>query len=362
MKAYLAIGVGVLALLGLFGVTIAEMQTSQEQNTPQNELVDNADQREDSVDAVEGHGDGEAATMAEQGAAQQQDAVQQVLGDSGNAATTRLTRSTGSHFDHTTPRRARGLYIRPDGMTVARVNYVDRNTLSLVPVANARVSFIQHRRIVAQALTDERGVFAVSGLTPWGVYSVTAASMDWVCMFSAVIRPYDHSNDHPHRSPDALPTYEPLPSIGATFGRINEIRFVSTNLADDDDSDEQLTPSAAAVAASQNRRAQDSDGTVDDFLDYEFHEFQLIPREDLVAALRAGLFGTDVSGLPAGSVACPGGGGGGGGGGGSGGMVGGGLFGFGGGGGLGAVGSGVAGAVGGAGGSSGTQMGSSFVP
>ena len=348
MKSYLAIGVGILALLGLFGVTIAEMQTSQEENNPHNGLVGNASQGEDSADAVEGNGNGEAAMVAEQGSAQH------VLGDSDNAGTRRLIRSTNSHSDHTTPRRARGLYIRPDGMTVARVNYIDRNTLSLVPVANARISFIQHRLIVAQALTDERGVFAVSGLTPWGVYSVTAASMDWVCMFSAVIRPYDHHDDHPHRSLDPAPTQESPPVIGASFGRMNEIRFVSADLADDDNnSDEQLMPLLAAEDAAQNGKVPDTDGTVDDFLDYEFLEFQLMPREDLVAALRAGLFGTDVCGLPAGSVCdpCGGGSGGGGGGGGGGGVVG---LPFGGGGGLGGalMGAGFGGGVGGEGGSS----------
>jgi hypothetical protein len=354
MKSYLAIGVGILALLGLFGVTIAEMQTSPEENIPQNVLLDDVNQGGSPSDAAQASGDGETATVAEH------DATEQVLGASGNAGRGRLIRSTNSSSDHTTPRRARGLYIRPDGMTVARVNYVDRNTLLLVPVANARVSFIQHRQIVAQGLTDERGVFAVSGLTPWGVYSVTAASMDWVCMFSAVIRPYDHHDDHPHRKLDPTPTPEPLPAIGASSGWMNEIRFVSTNLADDDNSDEPPTPLVSEESAAQSERVADTDGTVDDFLDYEFLEFQLMPREDLVAALRAGLFGTDVCGMPAASVCCPGGGAGGGGGGGGGAGGGGGGI----GGGLGAalLGAGVAGAIGGAGGSGSNTAASPFEP
>ena len=47
------------------------------------------------------------------------------------------------------------------------------------------MSFLQDRKIVAQGLTDERGMFAVQGLTPWGVYSVTASSQDYVCMFAS---------------------------------------------------------------------------------------------------------------------------------------------------------------------------------
>jgi hypothetical protein len=297
------------------------MQTLRKGDIPRERLSPSTDQGAGAAGAVQRNGDDEAAIVTEREVADEepadQYATQQVLGDRANARSSRLIRSPTSISDHTTPRRARGLYIRPDGMTVARVNYVDRNNLSLVPVANARISFIQHRRIVAQTLTDERGVFAVSGLTPWGVYSVTAASMDWVCMFSAVIRPYDHHDDHPHRNLDPAPTPQSLSAIGKSSNRIDEIRFVATSLADDPNSDEQQIPLVAEESPTQNGRVPDIDGTVDDFLDYEFHEFQLIPREDLVAALRAGLFGSDVCGLPAASLCCPAAPAGGGGGGGS---------------------------------------------
>jgi hypothetical protein len=140
---------------------------------------------------------------------------------------------------------------------------------------------------------------------------------------------------------------------------MNEIRFVSTNLAEEDNSDDPLMPLAEEESASRSDGVSDTDGTVDDFLDYEFLEFQLMPREDLVAALRAGLFGTDVCGLPAGAACCGGGAAGGAGGGGGGGAGGGGI-----GGGLGGalLGAGIAGAVGGAGGSSSSSAASPFEP
>jgi hypothetical protein len=318
MKSSLAISVGTLALLGLFGVTIAEMQNARKDQAARHEAHPIREKN------IPNEGRATALTQIQP------------------ARDSQLVRAENRHPRDTDPRRARGLYVRPDGMTVGRVHYIDRNTLNLVPVADARITFLQHRRIIAQGVTDEQGVFAVPGLTPWAVYSVAAASEDWVGMFSAVIRPYDHHDDHPHRGPQTAPT--PVPAVGKAPGWLNEIRFVSMNLEENgpqdseadqqqpddsaEDEDAPESPSDSAPLTVFEEAEQDPvvfDGTVEDYLDYEFHEFQLMPREDFIAALRAGVFGSDVCGLPPGGMmCCPGtGAGGAGGGGGAGGSLGG---------------------------------------
>jgi hypothetical protein len=257
--------------------------------------------------------------------------------------------------------------MRPDGTVVGRVNYIDRNTLNLVPIPNALVSFLQDRRVVGQAVTDTRGMFAVKGLTPWAVYSVIAASRDYVCMFSTVIRSYDHDGDHWHRE-QAVPK-----RAGLHPGWVNEIHFVALQQdglpAPDADAPADGEAPAAEGGEDQNGEEADGeeadgeeadgeeadgeeadgeeadgeeadgeeadgeeadgekedaeepppnrgDGDTVDYLDYEFHEFQLIPIDDFMMALREGLFGIVVE-CPTGP--CPAGAGGGGAGGGAGG-------------------------------------------
>jgi hypothetical protein len=176
------------------------------------------------------------------------------------------------------------------------------------------VSFLQDTKIAAQGVTDEQGMFAVQGLTPWGVYSVTTSSQDFVCMFATVIRPFDH---------EALGPQTAGERAGVTPGWVNEIRFVSTlQPADEPSSDPAQPPAdgAGASPAEDQRDGEADDGGPEEYLDYEFHEFQLLPREDFLAALRNGLFGPDVAGATPGGAFPSGGMGGGGGGGGGGGM------------------------------------------
>jgi hypothetical protein len=230
------------------------------------------------------------------------------------------------------------------------VNYIDRNTLNLVPIPNTLVSFLQDRRVVGQAVTDTRGMFAVRGLTPWAVYSVTAASRNYVCMFSTVIRPCDHDGDHWHRE-QVVPK-----DAGLHPGWVNEIHFVALQqdglpAPDADAAADGEAPAADGGEAADGEAADaeeasgeeadgeeadgeeedaenedaeepppnEGDGDTVDYLDYEFHEFQLIPIDDFIMALREGLFGIVIE-CPTGPV--PAGAGGGVAGGGDGGVVG----------------------------------------
>jgi len=209
--------------------------------------------------------------------------------------------------------RARGIFIRPDGTVVGRVNYINRGTLRLTPVPNARVTFMQQRQVLAQGITGQDGMFEVSGLSAWAVYSLVVSSDDWVTTVSLVTRPYDHESNHRGRD------LRPDGSDQAADAITNEIRLVSTN----------MTRLQDAEAGNENDEAQsansdDGDGGRDEYMDYEFLELQGIPREDFNAALQQGLFGTDVVGPGGGSgggLGGPGGGGGSGGGGSGGGAA-----------------------------------------
>ena len=327
MKVNLAFGVGILALAGLLGVTVAEMQTA----TPQAEepvppaKSDAGPSPELAAPAVSG--ELPAPTVSPP-------AVERAA--TGTNADSTAARELRSH-------RARGLYIRPDGNTIGRVSSIEHNTLRLMPVRGALVSFLQDSRIVAQGVTDEQGMFAVQGLTPWGVYSVTTSSQDFVCMFATVIRPV---NLPQAPGADARSLGE---RAGVTPGWVNEIRFVSMLQPAEDASTESGqsagTPQPAAEQGSEGAAQPGlaDDGGPEDYLDYELHEFQLLPREDFLAALRGGLFGPDAAGAAPGG-AFPGAGGGmggcgGGGGGGGGGGLGAGLIGAG-------IGAGVGAAIG----------------
>ena len=281
MRPKLAISVGALAVLALIGVTIAEMQLDAE-TQPDQDAADST-QPTSVAESVE--------TPAKQG--EEKAEPEPPVG--------RIVRPGPRDED---VRRARGLYMRPDGTLVGRVNYIDRSTLTLMPVPNALVSFIQERKVIGQAVTDTHGMFAVKGLTPWAVYSVITASKDYVCTFATVARPFDHDEDHWHQSQPASK------DVGLNAGWVNEIRFVAFLQEGDaaaPDADAPADGDAPATGdAEEGSEAEDGedaappeneDGTPVDYLDYEFHEFQLIPREDFIMALREGLFGFEV-GMP----------------------------------------------------------------
>lgn len=283
MKPKLAISVGALAVLALIGVTIAEMQLGAEAQ-PAQPATDSAPLASEALDSAQPNADADPIGPVVPQGPRDEDV-----------------------------RRARGLYVRPDGTLVGRVNYVDRSSLALMPVPNALVSFIQERKVIGQAVTDTRGMFAVKGLTPWAVYSVIAASKDYVCTFATVARPHDHDEDHWHGKQQASK------DVGLNPGWVNEIRFVTVMQADApaepdaDGSADGDAPADGGVAedgedGEEPMPPDNEDGTTTDYLDYEFHEFQLIPREDFIMALREGLFGFDV-GMPP-SPAPPGGAGG----------------------------------------------------
>jgi hypothetical protein len=290
MKSQLALSVGILALLGLLGVTVAEMQTAETeavQDAPPAvaDTTPSADQPvpEAAVDSSV------LPAPAIEPPVLSPPPVEAILPSAGASV---QPQARGGQLQP-----ARGLYIhiRPDGTTVGRVKAIDRSTLLLKPVVGALVSFLQDRKIVAQGLSDEHGTFAVRGLTPWGVYSVTMSASDSVCMFAVVVLPPENDGDRAETSAEK--------GVGVTPGWVNEIRFAS--LAEDSD--------------------DGSNGHM------ELNDFQVIPREDFLAALQNGAFGSDTGGLPptgmlpGGGTGMGGGGMGGGGGGGAGGGGGGGL-------------------------------------
>ncbi len=272
MKPKLAMSVGALAVLALIGVTIAEMQLGGEAQ-PAEASADSTPQSSDASDSNEQAGGAEAN------------------------ADSQTDRAGPPSPRDTDVRRARGLYMRPDGTLVGRVNYIDRSTLTLMPVPNALVSFIQERKVAGQAVTDTRGMFAVKGLTPWAVYSVITASKDHVCTFATVARPYDHDDDRGRQGEQTSK------AVGLNPGWVNEIRFVALLADDDADASDNEASEDGENEDGENEDGEepatpDEDGTPADYQDYEFHEFQMIPREDFIMALREGLYGFDVSGLP----------------------------------------------------------------
>jgi len=271
MRPKLAIASGALAVLALIGVTIAEMQLDAAAE-PAQAAADSTPQASEASDATQPTAD---AGPAETAAGQEENAEPD----------SPIVRSVRPKSRDTDGRRARGLYIRPDGTLVGRVNSIDRNTLLLVPVPNALVSFVQDRKVIGQAVTDTRGMFSVKGLTPWGVYSVLVAAKDHVSTFATVARPFDHDPDQ------SEPEGSSEKGVGLKPGWVNEIQFV-------------------AMMAEDEGTPADDEGTP---ADAEVNVIQVIPREDFIMALREGLFGFDASlpPPPGGSAGVGGGGGGG---------------------------------------------------
>jgi hypothetical protein len=287
MRSYAAFLVGLGALVLLIGATLADMAVLQLPTTLAQADQAPVDQESADQAPLAGAPAGEARGLPE---------------PLGRVA----DRAAEPDRVRNDARRARGLYMRPDGKVVGRVNYINRSSLQLFPVPNARVSFMQQRRVMAQGITGQDGVFEVSGLSAWGVYSVVISSDDWVMTVSTVTRPTDHDDDHGSRG------LSPQPSAEAKNLMTNEIRLVSTNMT-------LLQDAEAGDENDENENVNNDDGDRDDYMDYEFLEFQTIPREDFIAALQQGLFGTDVfgpGGGPTGGLGGPGGGGGSGGGGG----------------------------------------------
>jgi len=162
--------------------------------------------------------------------------------------------------------------------------------MTLLPVPNALVSFVQDRKVIGQAVTNTRGMFAIKGLTPWGVYSVIVASKDYVATLATVARPYDHDQS------------EPEEGVSSKQGWVNEIQFVAflpaEEAAADADASADSDPAMGDDAGEEPPADDEDDGAADDYTDYEFNVIQTIPREDFIMALREGLYGFDVSSLP----------------------------------------------------------------
>lgn len=283
MKLNLASSVGVLALLGLLGVTIAEMQTADPQADSEQTTAPQTAETQVAPDAQTAPADAPERELPQSGESQSGESL--TLPAPSMAQVPPPPRPHHGAADHP----GRGLYVRPDGTTVGRVTSIDRSSLLLVPIPNTVVSFLVDRKIVAQAVTDQSGMFMVRGLTPWSVCSVVMSSPNWVCMYSMVIRPYDPATDQQRAAGGEL---------GANAGWVNEIRLTSLVQAED---------------GAEGELAAD---------------LQAVPREDFIAALQNDLLGTNPAGGPTAPIAPgggtagagSGGGGGGGGGGGDGGL------------------------------------------
>jgi hypothetical protein len=86
--------------------------------------------------------------------------------------------------------QARGLDLNEDGTLTAKVDFIEAGTLKLRPIPGATVSFVQNRKVAAQARTDKEGSLTVDGLKAWGVYSVFVNHPDWFAAFSIYVRPF----------------------------------------------------------------------------------------------------------------------------------------------------------------------------
>ena len=99
-----------------------------------------------------------------------------------------------------------------------------------------------------------------------------------------------------------------------TSGWVNEIRFASLVQAAEEaapaaDANSPATPGTAdgtepadgQAAEARNRQCPEDDGTAEDY-GLRIHTLQGMSRDDFIAALRAGLFGSDVGGLPPGGM------------------------------------------------------------
>jgi hypothetical protein len=163
------------------------------------------------------------------------------------------------------------------GFVHGYVDYIDPHSLDQIPVPDALVTFMQNRRIVAQAKSGRHGFFSVKGLTPYATYSLFVRSPQWVCVFGTYVLPVDAEVEN---------------SVSASQ---NRLVFVSLP----EDEEEDTVGSATGDPA--------------------YHAIQTVPWQDFLSALRQGVFGDLGVGIPGPPITGPipgvGGGGGGGGGG-----------------------------------------------
>lgn len=185
--------------------------------------------------------------------------------------------------------KARGLALRPDGTCVGQVSFIDPSTLTLIPVPNAIVTFLQDRRVVAQQRTGVTGQFAVKGLTPSAIYSMFVTNADWFCAISIVTVPV---------GPEAVDN-----NPSASSQAVNRFALLVSKPGES----KVTVKATAAKLAKLNASFQPAD----------LLQVQMIPREDFIAALRMGVLGNDLGGIGPGGVpgGVPGGAGGGAGGG-----------------------------------------------
>jgi hypothetical protein len=94
-------------------------------------------------------------------------------------------------------KRGQALRLDPEGFVVGTVSYVDPYTLNLEPVPDAVVTFMQNMLVVAQTKTGSDGRFAVKGLTEHAAVSVFVRSREWVCMFGTFIETWVPNGEKP---------------------------------------------------------------------------------------------------------------------------------------------------------------------
>jgi hypothetical protein len=178
-----------------------------------------------------------------------------------------------------TPSTARGFRMGNDGVVEGRIHMIAGDSLDLVPIPYAHITFMRNRRFVAQGRTNAEGRFAIRGLTAWSVYSVFISSTKSIAALSAPVIP-DTAGQGAANSSGSRATMAVLP-------RINQFRI---------------------LPATRNTNGDDP-----------YIDVQALPREDFIVALQSGLFdngaGAGGGGAGAGAGAGNGGGGGGGGGG-----------------------------------------------
>ncbi len=121
--------------------------------------------------------------------------------------------------------QARGLDLNEDGTLTAKVDFIEAGTLKLRPIPNATVSFVQNRKVAAQARTDKDGSLTVEGLKAWGVYSVFVNHPDWFAAFAIYVRP--------HGTQQPIEAEKPVASDGPER---NQLAFTSDALLVQDQS------------------------------------------------------------------------------------------------------------------------------
>lgn len=147
-------------------------------------------------------------------------------------------------------RPARGLRLNDNGLVVGYVAQIEPNSLNLIPVPNAIVSFVQNMKVVAQAKTNVEGRFAVDDLSPLATYSMFVNSGSFVAAFGTCVLPPEEDD------------------TASAMKVSNDFLFVSRIATPEDDGG---VPDASGEA--------------------RYHVVQTVPWEDFYAAVNQGLFG-----------------------------------------------------------------------